>query len=476
MTDSMDHAALAARRTAAVLAAATGLLLGGCSQSDLLTVPTPDIVLPGDISSAAALPNAFAAALGDFQVAYAGDGGGTAPFGSTEGLVIYSGMLADEFLNAETFPTRLEVDERRTNPVNSSTLPIFQLAERARASAELVTDRYIALDPTNPQRSETQALAGFMYVLFAEDYCNGVPTSVVNPDGTFSYGDPQTGAQLLDHAIAKFDSAITVATAAGAAGESALELARIGKGRALLDKNDPVAAAAAVAAVPSSYAYDIESSENTTRQQNGINNYTFQVQRFTVANREGGNGIPFVTLNDPRVPVVLNGVGFDNGTPFYLTFKFQELKSPTPLALGVEARLIEAEAALRAGNDASFLADLNDARANARTYAELTSPPTAPPAAPAALTLADLPTTAVGKQDLLFQERALALFGTSHRLGDLRRLIRQYRRDAESVFPTGDYNPLGAAAGTLYGTDVNLPVPFEETNNPKYSGCLDRAP
>jgi hypothetical protein len=68
------------------------------------------------------------------------------------------------------------------------------------------------------------------------------------------------------------------------------------------------------------------------------------------------------------------------------------------------------------------------------------------------------------------------LFGTSHRLGDLRRLIRQYGRDAESVFPTGDYNPLGAAAGTLYGTDVNLPVPFEETNNPKYSGCLDRAP
>jgi hypothetical protein len=475
MTHHMHTSRNAARAGAAMVVAA-GLFSAACNQTDLLTVATPDIVLPADIDNAGALPNAFAAALGDFQVAYAGNGGGTAPFGTTEGLVTYAGLLADEFLDAETFPTRLEVDRRSTSTVNSSTLPIFQLAQRARASAELVTNRYIALDPTNPQRAEAQALAGFMYVLFAEDYCNGVPTSVVNADGSFAYGAPQTGTELLASAVAKFDSAITVAAAAGAAGASQLNLARIGKGRALLDLNDPLAAAAAVAEVPSSFVYNIESSENTPRQQNGINNFTFQVQRFTVADREGGNGIPFVTLNDPRVPVILNDVGFDGNTPFYLTFKFQELKSPTPLALGTEARLIEAEAALRAGDDATFLAKLNDARANAQTYAELTTPPTPPPAPPPAFEPSDLPASTAGKEDLLFQERALALFGTSHRLGDLRRLIRQYHRPAESVFPTGEYNPLGAAAGTSYGTDVNLPIPFEETNNPNYSACLDREP
>ena len=81
--------------------------------------------------------------------------------------------------------------------------------------------------------------------------------------------------------------------------------------------------------------------------------------------------------------------------------------------------------------------------------------------------------TSAGKRDLLFQERALDLFLTAHRLGDMRRLITQYQRDAESVFPTGAYKP---AKGGSYGSDMNLPVPFEETNNPLYKQCIDRNP
>ena len=65
------------------------------------------------------------------------------------------------------------------------------------------------------------------------------------------------------------------------------------------------------------------------------------------------------------------------------------------------------------------------------------------------------------------------LYLTGHRLGDLRRLIRQYGRTANAVFPTGNLpSPL---AGT-YGNDVNLPIPFDERNNPKFNGCLDRNP
>jgi hypothetical protein len=69
----------------------------------------------------------------------------------------------------------------------------------------------------------------------------------------------------------------------------------------------------------------------------------------------------------------------------------------------------------------------------------------------------------------MFRERAFWLFGTGHRLGDLRRLVRQYGRGSETVFPTGNY-----FKGGLYGTDVNIPVPFEERNNPNFTGCLDR--
>jgi len=57
-------------------------------------------------------------------------------------------------------------------------------------------------------------------------------------------------------------------------------------------------------------------------------------------------------------------------------------------------------------------------------------------------------------------------------LGDLRRLIRQYKRTPESVFPTGAWHK-----GGNYGVDVNFPVPQAEANNPNVSAqntCIDR--
>jgi hypothetical protein len=72
--------------------------------------------------------------------------------------------------------------------------------------------------------------------------------------------------------------------------------------------------------------------------------------------------------------------------------------------------------------------------------------------------------TAAGQVDQLFHERAYWMYLTSHRLGDLRRLIRQYGRDVNTVFPNGLY-----FKGGTYGTDVNVPVPQQEQNNPNYT-------
>ena len=88
--------------------------------------------------SAAALPNAYNAAIGDFALGYAGSG-------ASEGLVLMSGLLADELYDAETFPTRIEVDMRRTNPINTTMLPIYRNIHRARATAELVSSRSPAI-------------------------------------------------------------------------------------------------------------------------------------------------------------------------------------------------------------------------------------------------------------------------------------------------------------------------------------------
>lgn len=446
-----------------------------CNQTDLLTVATPDVVLPKNISGPEALPAAFAAAVGDFQIGYAG-GYGTG-LDNNEGIAQITGLLSDELANAETFTTRIELDRRATKINNSTTLQTFQDLQRARATADLVAERFRQFSPDDPEGAEVQALAAYTYVLLAESYCNGVPTSKVNDDGTFTFGAQQSGAQLLTAAIAKFDSAITVATNTG--GTAALNLARIGKGRALLDLNRKAEAAAAVSAVPSTFNYSIEHSDNTGRQQNAIFSFNYLEQRFSVGDGEGTNGLPFVSLADPRVPTIDAGPGFDGETELFLTTKYSDRDSPTPLAIGAEARLIQAEAALAAGSLTDFLTNLNAARAAAPTYTEDGERLSQPLPSPAPLTLAQIPASATARQDLLFQERALTLYLTSHRLGDLRRLISQYGRGAESVFPTGEYEPTNTSkAGTNYGTDVNLPIPSEESNNPLFlsgtNGCVDR--
>jgi len=142
--------------------------------------------------------------------------------------------------------------------------------------------------------------------------------------------------------------------------------------------------------------------------------------------------------------------------------------------------LIEAEAALRAGDLTTFRAKLNDARANALTYTADGAPNSQPLDSPPPLAASDIPSTTAGQQNLLFQERAIDLFLTSHRLGDMRRLVWQYNRSADAVFPIGPYEPTNTSkAGTNFGTDVNLPIPQEESNNPLFlnsgASCTNRS-
>jgi hypothetical protein len=84
------------------------------------------------------------------------------------------------------------------------------------------------------------------------------------------------------------------------------------------------------------------------------------------------------------------------------------------------------------------------------------------------------PGTKVGRENLLFREKAFWQFGRGHRLGDLRRLIRDYGRAADGS-DTGGY-PIGShPKGGVFSGDLNLPVGTpEQTGNPNFSGCLDR--
>jgi hypothetical protein len=461
----MTNAFLACGRLGMTARMAFPLLLAGlfaCDSDKLLQVTDPDVARPEALQGASAIPTLRAGALGDFGVSYNG-------VASDVEQVHMSALLADEFINTETFPTRIEIDQRAMSLTNTSLNGTFYDLNRARASAERAVNAYRSFAKTATDSSglpEILALNGLAYVFFAENYCGAVPTSRQLEDGSFEYGPPLSTTQMLDSAISKFNQALGITgTPLTTAFKS---LAQIGKGRALLDKADYAGAASAVAGVSTTFQYNYTHSETSGRQNNGTWALTVSVARFGVGNSEAGIGLPYQTegniklgagVFDPRVADSVragNGRGFDGTTIQWIQAKYPLRASGVTIADGVEARLIEAEAALAAGNAQGALDILNALRGTAallslRGYAAGSLP---------ALTLQGTQDAQVNQ---LFKERAYWLFLTSHRLGDLRRLVRQYGRPVNTVFPNGTY-----FKGGTYGTDVNVPVPQSEQNNPNY--------
>jgi hypothetical protein len=212
----------------------------------------------------------------------------------------------------------------------------------------------------------------------------------------------------------------------------------------------------------------------------------------TVADREGGNGLPYLSSGDPRT-ARMDTVGSDKNFPYVLVpakWHYDPHKDPfnpcspgdncwgdsnqwipVELTSGVEAVLIRAEAALHQHPAAStWLRLLNQLRATAPI------PGTEQPE-PAKLPPLKDPGTEHGRIALLFAERAAWLFLTGHRQGDLRRLVRNYHWPQDQVYPSGPYivpKSLGLRVAGTYGPDVNLPIPLEERVNPYFHGCLDR--
>jgi hypothetical protein len=220
-----------------------------------------------------------------------------------------------------------------------------------------------------------------------------------------------------------------------------------------------------VADVPTDWTYKVTHSRNSQRQWNGVYEFMWLEGRWIEADTEGVNGLRY--RDDPRNPFSEAGSTFvGNGSvQFFGTLRYGAPDSATVLASGIEARLIEAEAALEANQTATFLSTLNALRAGSGL---------------SLLPLAD-PGTVTGRQDLLFSERGQWLYLTNHRLGDMRRLSRAtadggYGRDPETIFPVGT-----TVQNVPYGTDVNFPIPIEELNNPKVNNpsqntCIDRNP
>lgn len=432
-----------------VAAVALALPLTAC----LLDVFDPDTVNPTNFDDPRFIDVQVAGAVGDFAVAYSGPG-------LTDTYLAGVAAITDEFFSTGTFTTRTATDRRLQQPPANGNMTdaAYTELQQARRALMLAAQR-VAAHPdrgtSHPDYAELNALHGYTYVALGEGFCSYVPISNDDDPTTPADGPPRTSRQLFDESLPLFDDA------------GGTELANIGKARALMNLGQYAAAAAVVASVPTTFNYFIEHSSTAPRE----NNPFFSLQsngRWSLSHLEGGNatGMPFRGADpnnpagqDPRIPWVEDPAGgFDPAFRLFVQLKYPFRDSDVPLASGIEARLIEAEAALASGGN--WLAILNALRDSVGIImaAQIDDYSTSVPA-PVLAPLAD-PGTDPARVDLIFRERAFWLWGTGHRLGDLRRLVNQYTRAADAVYPSGAYHKGGS-----HGSDVVFPVDFDEVNN-----------
>lgn len=471
-----------------VLAALLLLPMGACNTDEIVAVTDPEELRPEDLTGLAAVPALVNGAIRQFGGGYSGFGG--------DAFLSMSAVITDEFYYGDTFTTRQAADRRTMlapvlgNISDGAFGSLHQARFNARRAFALVDEFSTSLTAAADAVTQAQlrAIEGYTYVTLSEGWCGAVPFSQMPETGpidptAIEEGPPIGTVAMNDSAVVRFDQAL--------AKNPANRLAQVGKARALLNLGRYADAAAAVATVPTTFVFFLEHSPNTGAQNNPMASLMLN-GRYGVANLEGADtptgtsrpdaptsgfaappttaagaeGIAFRGLQDPRVPYQgrpSSGNGcFTASVRCWLNNNYPDLEADVPLASGIEARLVEAEAAFQAGDFVTMMARINGLRADAAAHIARLYPRQKQVFSTTLAPLVD-PLTTAGRRDMIFQERALWMFNTGHRQGDLRRLVRVYGLPASSVWPTGPH-----FRSATYGTDVSYPVPFTEENNTQF--------
>jgi len=425
---------------------AAGLV--ACDTGEILEVIDPDLVQPENVQGEKGAELFWAGALGEFATAFSGGDGGA---GDASGQANYVGMFTDEFHLSGTFPTRNEVDRRNIDEQNGTMETVYRDVHQARVSAEnaaVVLEEFL---PADSRLGELYNLAGFTYLFFGENYCEGVPYGNAPASGELEEGTPSTKQETFQRALDRFASGR--AKAAGSDDQD--YLSRVGTARAMLAMGSFASALTEVASVPTDWQYLVHhQGGGDDRIRNEVYDKNWVERRWSVSDSEGGVGTAFRSAVDPRLPIDPDvGIGFDEETPLYKQLKFDSWDSDVPLASGIDARLMEAEAALATGDAATWLQRHNDVRAT--------------------MSLAPLTDPGNDRDRWLvhFSEHGFWTYATAQRLGMVRRMIVHHGFTEDEVLPNGPF-----FKGGIYGNDVNFIIPFEERQNPNFDGCLNRNP
>jgi hypothetical protein len=420
-------------KPARIVCAAVALtMLGACD--NLLEVSDPQSIQSGQLEDPALENLLVNGVIGEFQYAYGY-------------YALWSGVLSDEVFTDHTNVSVREFSLHNFNDLNDITTGTYENIHRARQSADDASARLKVMLGANASSSlnmaRVMAYGGYAYVLLAEGFC-GSPVNL---------SEELPPEELFKRAIARFDTAITVATASKAGASAAniaaatdlINMSNVGAARAALKMGDLAKARTYAALVPANYEKLAYYSSNSVRENNQLNRPARTADPFL------GVAPAFFSLNDPRVPRLATSRPGLNSNPIFppqRPFMYTgwnasaavpiDITTTIKFATGLEAQYVIAEAD---GATAATLAFVNARRAVGNQ-------------APVSLAGAQLMAE-------LRDQRARDFFLTGQRLGDLRR----YLKGGLDLFPKGKY----PVFTDFYGENQCFVVPLsEKAGNPNY--------
>ncbi len=449
---------------AAIAVVCGSLFLGACNvNQELLQPQQPGVISPEAVVTATAADALWTGALGQWKAAM--NGSGTS---NRESLWNWEGLFTDEMRSTDTFTQRQDADQRNLQSNDGVLTPIYNTAQQARGRARDAINALLAYDQSATGKQhvgEMYLMMGYIEMEMSQAFCNGIPFGET-VDGVPEYTQPLTNAQGFALAISRIDTALTFLTGTDSGSLTIKWAALVTKARAQVDLGDFAGAAATVAGIPTGFQYNFTYSQTTVDNEWWI--LGTSVKRYSAGDSTDVagqilNAIPFARLGDPRVLAVDTHTKAEDNTSDFVDVQNWGRDDPIPALSGIDARLIEAEAQLQAGSIPGMMAILNNLRTSPQVLGIMNVPAMAALPTPPDLTSAT---------NLFFREKALWQFQRGYRMDDLRRLVRQYGRAQNNVFPSGKFTSLGAPAGD-YGSQVAFPVPDYEKTNPNFHGCID---
>ena len=330
----------------------------GCDES-IFDVKNPGRILDDDLNTAQGVKSLVTGMSSDFSASY-------------DNLSFTVAILSDEIVGSGSY---FSTGRYRRGLFDSEDANGFWAGvQRARWVAEAGLIRMRNIEgyqfDGNPETARAHLFGGLANRWFGENFCQVIfsqPYDEENPGpaGEVDTGDPQERDAAFRRAIALLERAIQN----GGGNSDIVNAANGGLAQVYMGLGDFSNAVAHSAKVPTDFVFAAAYSSNSSRETSQIWNETHGRHEVSAWMTLAGT----VGAGDPRTPWTdcsaeasgcPSGNGADGQTTHYRQDKYPTRDDDIPLVKGTEMRLIEAEAALMAGDLAGAMAKINESRAH----------------------------------------------------------------------------------------------------------------